>query len=371
MAAPLDTAIDSAPPKPPRIPTLDAARALGVVAMVFGHTMDAVLSPEVRALPAMVTYWQARGLTAPLFMLVSGWAVTVAISRSGGRGLAVPRARLGRVLLLLAIGYGLRWPGWAIERFARGELDVWAHFLAFDALHTIALSLLAAALVLALPWTRREKVGAFLALSVLSVALGMRDPAPLVPSAAELSATLPGMAVAQALGGSSPFPLFPWATYFFVGAVIGLVSRGSGLRRAAGLAAGGGALLAGTFSVGMANLPPADPRLVAFRIGAVLLALAALSLVPAAAAARVAPLGRASLGVYAIHVAVVYGWSTLDGLAWRIGPTRSFASAVLIASMVLGASYALHLAVGGAARSGAAALRRVRERLSGDALAEP
>lgn len=358
------------PPKPPRIPTLDAARALGVLAMVFGHTMDAVLSHPVRALPAMVTYWQARGLTAPLFMLVSGWAVTVAISRASERGMAIPRARLGRVLLLLAIGYALRWPGWGFERLAQRDQDVWAHLLAFDALHTIALSLLAAALVLALPWTRREKVLAFVALAVLSVALGMRAPAPLVPAAADLAATLPGLAAVQALGGSSPFPLFPWATYFFTGAVIGLVSRGSGARRALALAAAGVALLAGTFWAGTADLPPADPRLVAFRIGAVLLVLAALSLVPARAAARLAPLGRASLGVYAIHVAVVYGWSTFDGLAWRIGPTRSFPSAVLIATLVLCASYGLHLAVTGAVRSGAAALRRVRDWLAGGALAD-
>ncbi len=362
---------DRFPPKPPRIATLDAARALGVLAMVFGHTMDAVLSHEVRALPAMVTYWQARGLTAPLFMLVSGWAVTVAIARAGGRGLAIPRARLGRVLLLLAIGYGLRWPGWAGDRLAQRDLDVWAHLLAFDALHTIALSLLAAALVLALPWTRREKVLAFVALAVLSIGLGMRAPAPLVPAASELATTLPGLALVQALGGSSPFPFFPWATYFFAGAVIGLVSRGSGRRRALGLAAAGVALLLGTFWAGTADLPPADPRLVAFRIGAVLLVLSALSLVPARLATRLAPLGRASLGVYAIHVAVVYGWSTFDGLAWRIGPTRSFPSAVLVAALVLGASYALHLAVTGAVRSGAAGLRRLRERLSGDVLAEP
>jgi uncharacterized membrane protein len=359
------------PQKPPRIATLDAARALGVVAMVFGHTMDAVVSWKVRALPAMVTYWQARGLTAPLFMLVSGWAVTVAISRAGGRGLAVPRARLGRVLLLLAIGYTLRWPGWGVERLAQRDLDVWAHLLAFDTLHTIAVSLLAAALVLALPWTRREKVLAFVALGLGCVALGMSAPAPLVPRAADVARTLPGMALAQAAGGTSPFPLFPWAAYFFAGAVIGLVSRGSGRRRALGLALAGAVLLAPTWWAGTADLPACDPRLIAFRIGAVLLLLAALSLVPAAAAARLAPLGRASLGVYAIHVAVVYGWSTHDGLATRLGPTRSFAEAAILAGLVLVASFALHRALSGAGRSAAGWARRLRERLAGGALAEP
>ncbi len=368
LRAPVDGGF---PSKPPRIATLDAARALGVVAMVFGHTMDAVVSTQVRAFPAMVTYWQARGLTAPLFMLVSGWAVTVAIARGGARGLDIPRGRLGRVLLLLGIGYALRWPGWGVDRLAQRDLDVWAHFLAFDTLHTIAVSLLAAALVLALPWSRREKVLTFGALAIGSVALGMRAPAPLVPAAAEVATTLPGMAFAQAAGGTSPFPLFPWSAYFFTGAVVGILSRGSGPRRALGLALGGAALLGPTWWAGTADLPAGDPRLIAFRIGAVLLILAALSLVPAAIAARLAPLGRASLGVYAIHVALVYGWSTFHGLATRVGPTQPFWTALVIAGVVLGKSFALHLAAAGAWRSAGAGLRRLRDRLAGDVLAEP
>ncbi len=359
------------PSRPPRIATLDAARALGVVAMVFGHTMDAVVSTEVRALPAMVTYWQARGLTAPLFMLVSGWAVTVAIARSGARGLDVARSRLGRVLVLLGLGYALRWPGWGVDRLGLRDLDVWAHFLAFDTLHTIGLSLLAAALVLALPWTRREKVLSFAALAVTCVALGMRAPAPLTPAPATLASTLPGLALAQAAGGTSPFPLFPWAAYFFTGAVVGLLSRGSGGRRALGLALAAAVLLGPTWWAGTADLPAGDPRLIAFRIGAVLLLLSALSLVPPAIAGRLAPLGRASLGIYAIHVALVYGWSTFDGLATRIGPTRSFAQAALIAARVLAASWALHAAGTGLLRGGATALRRLRDRFAGDVLAEP
>lgn len=358
-------------PKRARIAALDAARAVGVLAMVFGHTMDAVLSPEVRALPAMVTYWKARGLTAPLFMMVSGWAVTVAISRSSARGLDVPRRRIGRVLLLLAIGYGLRWPGWAFERLIQRDWEIWAHFLAFDALHTIALALLATAAVLGLPWSTREKAGAFAALALLAVALGMADPAPLLPAVAQLPGTVPGLALAQAAGGTSPFPLFPWTAYFFGGALVGLLSRGSGVRRALGLAGAGAALLAVSAWVGVGELPPGHPALVAFRSGAVLVILAALTLVPAAAATRLAPLGRASLGVYAFHVAVVYGWSTFHGLAWRIGPTRSFWQAAGVALIVLGVSYGLHRLTLLARQGGSAALRWARERLSGGALAEP
>lgn len=368
--APLDAPLDPAPsraalapangpvrPRSPRIAALDAARALGVLAMVVGHTLDALLAADVRTAPAVAAYWKARGLTAPLFLMVSGWAVTVAISRGRAAGLAIPRGRLSRVLLLLVIGYALRWPGWGIDALLSGDRAVWSHLLAFDALHTIAISLFAAACLLALPWTRRERVLAFVLLAVLSVSLGLRPPAPLAPATAAVPAAGPLLALWQAAGGTSPFPLFPWAAYFFAGAALALLAGGGGGRRAAAMAAVGGALVLATCWTGVGALPPADPRLVLFRVGVLLVLLAALSLVPGAAAARVAPLGRASLGVYAIHVPIVYGWSTVPGLAQRIGPALSFGGAIAIAVGVLAASFALHHAIAAVRRGATAGLR--------------
>ncbi|HYG67688.1 MAG TPA: heparan-alpha-glucosaminide N-acetyltransferase domain-containing protein, partial [Anaeromyxobacteraceae bacterium] len=191
-----------------RIAALDAARALGVLAMVCGHTLDALLAPAVRAEPAVMLYWKARGLTAPLFMMVSGWAVSVAIERSGARGAAAIRARLPRVGLLLLIGIALRWPGWDFAGLWDGKLDVWRHFLAFDALHVIAVALLAAAVVFALLRGRGARVAAFGGLLALAVAGGLVAPAP-------SATTLPGVALEQAFGGNSPFPIVPWVAYFF------------------------------------------------------------------------------------------------------------------------------------------------------------
>lgn len=360
---PLRVVPGEGPPAPRgRIAALDAARALGVVAMVFGHTLDALLSASVRATPLVDLYWKARGFTAPLFLVVSGWAVSVAISRGRARGLDVPRRRFGRVLLLLAIGYALRWPGWGLDRLAASDPEVWAHLLSFDALHTIALSLLTAALVFALPWSRRAQAWAFGALALLCVALGMLAPAPLVPSVAALPRAIPSLALAQALGGTSPFPVFPWAAYFFVGGLLGILAGAGGERSAATMAVVGAALVAGTIWTGVEEMPMGHPLLFTFRTGVVLLALAALSAIPAQAAARVAPVGRASLGVYAIHVPIVYGWSTLTGLTVRVGPHLGLGRALLVACAVLAASFALHLAIQQARRSAAAGARWVWER---------
>jgi acyltransferase len=316
-----------------RIPALDAARALGVVAMVCGHTLDALLAPAVRAEPSMVFYWKARGLTAPLFLLVSGWAVSVAIARSGAQGAGVVRARLPRVVLLLLLGFALRWPGWDFAGLWDGDREVWRHFLAFDALHAIAVALLAAAAVFATLRGRGARAAAFGALTGLAIAGGLVVPRP-------SAFALPALALEQAFGGTSPFPVVPWVAYFFAGACVGLLVGDARGRRAAAMAAVGVALGALVF-LDVGDMPPWHPVLIGFRVGAILLVLALLSFVPERAAKRLAPLGRASLAVYAIHVPIVYGWSTYRGLATRVGPTLPFATAVAAAAGVLAASWVL------------------------------
>lgn len=323
------------------MPALDAARALGVVAMVVGHTLDALLATSLRDDPLAVVYWKARGLTAPLFLMASGWAVTVAIERRRERGPGVPLGRLPRTLLLLALGYALRWPGWGTERLLAGDRRVWAHLLAFDALHTIAFSVLAIAAVLGLALTLRERVVAFAALCLAVLSLGMAAPAPLPVDPGALPPPPVAMALAQAAGGSSPFPLFPWAAYAFAGAIVGLLVQPGERRRLRFIAIAGGAAVLATFHQGVGVLPAGHPVLFAFRVGLVLVAFAALSAVPARVAALAAPLGRASLGVYVLHLPLVYGWSTLEGLAQRIGPSLAPGPAVLAAAAVLAGSFVL------------------------------
>jgi len=328
-----------APPAPrrPRLPALDVARALGVIAMVMGHTLDALLSPATRLHPLAVAYWKARGLTAPLFLLCAGWAVTVAIRRAPARGVGIIRDRLPRVLLLLLVGTALRWPGWGLAGLEAGDPAVWGHLLGFDALHTIAWSFLGAACVLALGRPPREERLLLLALLTLAVALGMRAPLPLPEP---LPAWLPALALTQALGGTSPFPLVPWSAYFLAGCLVGRSVGDGGRRASAGLAALGALLVALTCWQEVGTAPPGAPALIAFRIGVILLLLALLSAAPPGLAAAAAPLGRLSLAIYALHVPVVYGWSTVPGLAWRIGPRLTALPALGVGLVVLVASAA-------------------------------
>jgi hypothetical protein len=343
--------------------------------MVMGHTLDGVLSPASWQTPILSRYWQARGFTAPLFLLVSGWAVTLAISRSGATGWAVPRGRLHRVLLLLAVGYGLRWPGWGLDRLLAGDREVWAHFLGFDALHCIAVALLVTSLVLALPWHRFAKAGilAALALGAVFAGAGAGTPGETTANLASLPASLPAMFFAQIVGGTSSFPLLPWAGYFFAGTLVGMLAPPD-RRGALGIAAVAAlALLATTQWAGLSGRTAGDPVLVAYRIAVVLAVLAALFLVPATIAVRAAPLGKSSLGVYAIHLPIVYGWYLwpywfawypLRGLWNTVGKTQGPGAGFAIAVAVLAGSYALwRLLVAGWRSARSAELRVLSDRL--------
>jgi uncharacterized membrane protein len=345
----------TSPPGPPRIAALDAARALGVAAMVCGHTLDALLAPAVRSLPSLEAYWRLRGLTAPLFLVVAGWAVTASVLRGRARGLAILTGRLPRVLLLLALGYALRYPAWANRAFLVGHRDTWRHFLAFDALHCIALGILLGAALLAAFEGPRARLAALGGAAAALLAAGSLLP--------PIEATgIPEIAFEQILRGTSPFPVLPWAAYFLAGGAVAILAeRAGGARRVAlGSAAAGAGLWAAAHALGLGGLAPWSPVLVALRLGQVLLVLAALALVPPRLAAVAAPLGRASLFVYVAHLPLVYGWGTWQGLAQRVGPVLGLAAALVAAAAVFAACLAAHAAAGALApplRAAAAALR--------------
>ncbi|HTP29433.1 MAG TPA: heparan-alpha-glucosaminide N-acetyltransferase domain-containing protein [Anaeromyxobacteraceae bacterium] len=349
-------AVTPSGPRPRRVVSLDLARGLGIVAMVFGHTLDALLSPAARMDPVAMGYWKIRGLTAPRFMMVSGWAVILAVSRLPAKGLQLIRARLPRIALLLALGYALRLPGWNTRALLSGDPTVWQHFLAFDALHLIAVGLLGAVLILALPWSAPRQGLAFVLLATVALALGMRTPS-------RPPIALPALALAQAVGGTSPFPVFPWVAYFFFGAAVPLLAKSVRVRCAVGLAGVAVFLAASCWWRGFGDMSPAHPVLVWFRAGAVLLILTALEAVPACAAAAIAPLARSSLTVYVFHVPIVYGWFTFEGFAQRVGPRLPFHAAALVALTILACAIALDRMVKLVTREVAAVARIGRDAL--------
>lgn len=315
---------------------LDRARAVAALAMVVGHTLDAVLSEEARMRPGVIAYWSLRAITAPLFLFVAGWAFAATVQRTELRGWPLLRRYLPRVGLLLGWGYFLRWPGWGVERLVAGEREVWEHFLGFDALHGVGGALLVGAVLLAVLGGRAVRMVALAALVVLY---------PLAaPGLREVVAGWP-LALVQALAGrSSSFPLFPWSAYFFAGAFTGL---GLGLlqrREPWAVLLGTGTAVLGLMQFGWGGNPEvSDIALVVWRLGLLLVTAGLVMLVPRHADGLLGPVGRASLWVYIIHLPMTYGWSDVSGLATRVGRSLGVVEALGAALGVLAVSLGLAL----------------------------
>src|SRR5262249_9382026 len=149
--------------RPGRDPWLDAVRGVSVVAMVVGHTLDMSLTPAIRDAPLIALYWSFRGLTAPLFLVVAGWALVRSIPRPDPGTLS---RRLRRAMLILALGYGLHWPGLSAPGAVEPQGPLRPHLLEFDALPCIGWCLLLGLWLLVVLPRASGRVGALGTLAV-------------------------------------------------------------------------------------------------------------------------------------------------------------------------------------------------------------
>jgi hypothetical protein len=302
--------------------------------MVLGHTLDALLAPAVRDNPWVQRYWELRGLTAPLFLLVAGFAVVAALGTSEASAGESFGRRARRALLLLFLGYFLHWPGWDTAHALGWGEELRLRIFTFDALQSIGVSLLVGAAVLVLArgtWMR----AVMLALLTASIPLAS-------PWMWNAAASWP-VELQQAVGMvGARFPLFPWAGYFFAGALAAHLLRllRPGWPQGLVLVALGAGLLLLTRRL-PADWSPTSAWLVAFRVGQGFLVLGALNLAPQVLSRLLAPMGRSSLWLYVLHLPVVYGWAGTPGLAGRVGPTLELGPALGVGLGLLAVSFAI------------------------------
>ncbi|MDQ3265231.1 MAG: DUF1624 domain-containing protein [Myxococcota bacterium] len=309
---------------------LDGARAIAVVAMVFGHTFSALISPAGMQVPWVTTYWHVRAFTSPLFLFVSGWVLFFVITRRGLSGTAVFRAYLPRVALLFTLGYLLRFPIWDLGGLLRLDAQLWRYFATFDALQCIAAAMLVTLFICA--WIRRTWVRVALLSSFAGI---IALSAPWVWRALG-GPTIPGVVAQTFGGGESLFPFFPWTAYFFAGASVGAVvqSRASSPLRLAAIAAVATAVAFSKWP--WAHLPPTEVMRFVGGIAIVSCVVTGALLLPRWLNHSLAGVGRASLWAYVMHLPVVYGWGYWHGMATRVGPILDDREALLVAvAMVL------------------------------------
>ncbi len=320
--------------------------------MVFAHVCDALVAPEAWRGPFGQLYGSVRGLTAPLFFLVSGMAfAVVSLPRHAEhhRWSPVLEARLRRVGALVLWGSALTLPWWAEGFPFKADPAVWYPFLSFGVLHCIAAGLLGGLLLLRLTRTPAQ-LGVW---STAAALIALFSGPPVQHWASQQSPLWRGAFFAGSFGGG--FPLFPWVGFFFFGVALGAVAHArpgatgrffavSGVAAALSLAAS--VWLRPAFH----SAGAADPSMFLRRLGVALGILAALAL-----AARFVRLpfsklaSRHALTFYVAHMLIIWGVPFVPGLQFRIGPTLGFAASAAISAaclLLIGGSLTLALQLG-------------------------
>jgi uncharacterized membrane protein len=345
--------------KPPRLIFLDLLRALAVLMMVQGHTVDVLLANASRQDSSWFYHlWlYVRGMTAPIFLVTTG-TVFVYLLRSAGQPLAGnPRWRKGvrRALLLYVLGYLLHFPIGSPRAALSLPPERWLGFWAVDVLQLIGSGLL---LLLLGAWVaERSRIREELVYGVSSLFFFL---AVIVTEYVDWGRWLPPGLVAYLFSKTgSLFPLFPWAGYILAGGVLARY-LGRNFPAITGLAAarrlGIRLALLGTtmvslffvarrikeFGVGSEEFWIVNPDLFLLRLGSVLLLITVLVLL--SVRVRTVPsllltIGRRTLLIYVVHLVMLYGsaWSPgIDRLCSRclgIGP--SILSALLMISAMI------------------------------------
>ena len=208
-----------------RLAALDLARCLAMFFMTQGHVIYAIADSSFidPANPYYNVWSFIRGITAPIFLTVSGAVQVFANKRDEETGRVKPKhiyRRLSTAFLLIFTGYLLVFPAQKLfHLFFINEQD-WTRFFQVNILHVIGVSIL---LLLAVFLTvKKDKIFIYITFSIGMLIFLLT---PIVYSM-NMYEYLP-MPFAQyfSLERSSLFTLFPYTGYMFIGAAYGTLIK--------------------------------------------------------------------------------------------------------------------------------------------------
>ncbi len=325
-------------------------RGLAVIAMVMGHSIDSVLSRELRLTGLFQAYEILRGFTAPMFLVVSGFAFAVVTFQRWNlytTNTPALRSRITKMLFLLGVGYALHFPFFSLNKILYDTTAAeYALMLQVDILHCLAVSILVLQGFVLVGRTPQR----FAAIASVAGALAALA-APALWSVPFQSAVGPVLAPYFNQQVPSLFPLFPTSAYLFSGAAVGTLyslartqRRESAFPKYLALAALALAAVALAGELLPLTVYPAHDfwkagiTMFLVRLSGVLLVVAGFASfirIPAHPAEHLMVLGRSSLMVYIIHLVIVYGSPANKGLMQLLGQTLPAAETLLVAVLVL------------------------------------
>ncbi|MCK9281097.1 MAG: DUF1624 domain-containing protein [Melioribacteraceae bacterium] len=313
-----------------RIIFIDLMRALAVLMMVQGHTIDTLLADSYRTNESIFfnAWFMVRGFTAPIFMFTSGVVFTYLLKNQKKPFSENPRVKKGlkRFLNLVLLGYFLRFPTFQIFDFSSVVSEQWRTFFVVDALHLIGFGLL---FIIGLTYlTEKFKAndytfyiaGAlfFFLASIFTEKIKWINFFPL-PVASYFY-----------MGTNSLFPFFPWAGYVLCGALLGTyLSRNRAAISEKSLTLK--LLTAGMILILSSELLDviqyyfysevsfwtSPVSLITFRLGMVFILNSAMSFIASKVNSipiLIRQVGTHTLVIYAVHVIILYGSAWIPGI---------------------------------------------------------
>ena len=335
-----------------RVIFIDLARALAAVFMLYGHTVSALLHPRYQTGTWFDLWVFQRGLTSTLFLLLSGFAFSIATGRhwtSHAQWSPAVLRRIRRFSLFILLGYALHLPVARFADLAATTPERWRSFLAVDVLQLIGLTFIGVQILVML--TRSRRVFGWTALAIAVVAILLTPWFWRVDWTSRLPLSIAAYLTPSA---GSQFPLFPWSAYVLLGAALGQWYLRWGTARLdwyanVALFAPGLALVTVAFLVDWllgAGAWESIPNQVALRMGSSLMLLALI----ARASQRITRLphvfgavAQETLLIYFVHLCIVYGSIWNRGLAQIYGPTLGPGQTVMYVVLLLAAMGGLAL----------------------------
>lgn len=203
-----------------RLVMLDMVRCFAMVMMIQGHVIsDLTLPSSIHPGEFPWDLWNFfRGITAPLFLTVSG-IVQVFANKRNEDGIVSPQIvdkRIRMAFFLIALGYLLVFPAKRIYHLPFIDSSTWTAFFQINILQLIGVSLLINAILF--KYTKSNKSFGLFALILGIISFGL---APIVLSN-NMFSILPNFITPYfSMDMGSIFTVFPFAGFMLLGAAFG------------------------------------------------------------------------------------------------------------------------------------------------------
>lgn len=339
-----------------RLYALDLARFIAMIMMMQGHTLDTLVSPSI--LDINIFPWNiwtyVRGLTAPIFLMVSGAVHVFVLKRNSDGTLkqATKQRRISWALTILGLGYLMMFPASRIVDLPFVTQQAWHYVLQVNILQLTGVSLL---LLLFSALFTRSNTSLGITSFVIAIATFLLSP---IVHAFPLHNYLPlALSNYVSFANGSLFPIFPYSGFLFMGVAIGaylerfeLKQRTEIIKRK-GIVFGFAFLLSAllcelVFILFLNNsIPgPMSPTMMFSRIGFVLLFFSFCAFIVDKLhvwkESFVFFSGK-SLPIYMIHLFIIFGTPWSYGLASFYAKQTSLQFGLLAAFAVIGSTLGL------------------------------